>query len=348
MERATSQEFYFSEEREPHRDRTKAILKKYPKIKEFLGKKNPLTFFITLLAVSTQLGIAWLVKDQPWYVIIPLAFFVGTIINETFIAIIHECSHNLVFKGRFWNNINGLLVNLPMIVPSYVSFQKYHMKHHAFQGVHELDADLPGFTEASFVKNAWYKKIVWMFFFPLIQSIRTSRVKEIPFFDGWVLANWVTNFSFVYLAYSFAGPMALLYLFLSFWLAFGLSIVGGRLIQEHFVVADKQETYSYYGPLNIPALNVAYHNEHHDFPSASWDKLPKIKKMAPEFYDSLVYHTSWSKLVFKFIFSKDLSAYSRVLRDNRGKVALNAAVRPDLDELQEQQVKPEAPIAQSA
>ena len=40
MERATSQEFYFSEEREPHRDRTKAILKKYPQIKEFLGKKK--------------------------------------------------------------------------------------------------------------------------------------------------------------------------------------------------------------------------------------------------------------------------------------------------------------------
>lgn len=333
MVRATNEEFYFSEEREPHRSRTKQILKKYPEIKQFLGRKNPFTLGITVFAVFTQLTLAWYIQDQPWYLVFLLAFFVGTVINETFIAVIHECSHNLVFKGRFQNNLTGLFVNLPMIVPSYISFQKYHMKHHAFQGVHELDADLPGFAEAKLVNNHWAKKMIWLFFFPLIQSIRTSRVKEIPFFDGWVLTNWVTNFSFSAIVYIYLGPVALLYLFLSFWLAFGLSIVGGRLIQEHFVVEEGQETYSYYGLLNIPALNVAYHNEHHDFPSASWDKLPKIKAIAPEFYNSLVSHNSWSKLVLAFLFSKNFSVFSRVVRNDRGKVALEAPVTPDLDEL---------------
>jgi sphingolipid delta-4 desaturase len=66
--------------------------------------------------------------------------------------------------------------------------------------------------------------------------------------------------------------------------------------------------------MNWVALNMGYHNEHHDLPSIPWNNLPKLRAMAPEFYENLKYHSSWSRLLFQFIFDKRYSLYSRVER----------------------------------
>ena len=83
------------------------------------------------------------------------------------------------------------------------------------------------------------------------------------------------------------GPKALAYLALSTFFALGLHPVGGRWIQEHYETRKGQETYSYYGPLNRTCFNMGYHNEHHDFAGVPWNNLPKLKKLAPDYYDSL-------------------------------------------------------------
>jgi sphingolipid delta-4 desaturase len=66
-------------------------------------------------------------------------------------------------------------------------------------------------------------------------------------------------------------------------------------------------------------LNVGYHNEHHDFPSVPWNKLPGVRDMAGDYYNHLGYHTSYTKLLFRFLFDKKLSVHSRTARNNRGK-----------------------------
>ena len=62
---------------------------------------------------------------------------------------------------------------------------------------------------------------------------------------------------------------------------------------------------------------MGYHNEHHDLPSIPWNNLPKLRAMAPEFYDNLKFHSSWTRLLFQFIFDK---RYSSILesRTNEG------------------------------
>jgi sphingolipid 4-desaturase/C4-monooxygenase len=94
--------------------------------------------------------------------------------------------------------------------------------------------------------------------------------------------------------------------------------VGARWIQEHYTYDFDQETFSYYGPINRVALNMGYHNEHHDLPSVPWNNLPRLRAMAPEFYHNLKYHSSWSRLLCQFVFDKRYSLYSRVERMKHG------------------------------
>ena len=39
--------------------------------------------------------------------------------------------------------------------------------------------------------------------------------------------------------------------------------------------------------------------------------------MAPEFYDNLKYHASWSRLLFQFIFDRRYTLFSRIERGKR-------------------------------
>ena len=105
---------------------------------------------------------------------------------------------------------------------------------------------------------------------------------------------------------------ALLYLFLSFWFSVGgLHPLSARWLQEHFAFGPDQGTFDYYGPLNTLALNIGYHNEHHDFHEIPWTRLPKLKAMAPKFYDTLGCHRSWVALLVTFIFDPRYSLNTR-------------------------------------
>lgn len=328
-------QFVLSEQPEPHRLRTRRILKEHPEIKSLIGQRNPTTFWITAFCVGLQVGVAYLLKDQAWWAILAGAWLVGAFASHTLFVCIHEAAHNLVFK-KVWQNIGvGILGNLPSLLPSAITFKNFHIKHHAFQGVHELDADLPDWYEAKLINNYFIGKAIWLLFFPVFQAIRTIRCREVAVIDRWVMLNIAVQVSFDVAIVYFWGWGAFAYLGLSFMFSVGLHPLGARWIQEHYLVLDKQqETYSYYGVLNVPNLNVGYHNEHHDFPSVPWNKLPRIKQTAPEYYDTLKYHTSYFKLFFQFLFDQEISLYSRIVRKERGKVSLQDQSKPDMELVQ--------------
>lgn len=314
---SNSEMFLFSQEIEPHKKRTKEILSVHPEVKQYIGK-NPYTFLIIVLVVSLQLTIAYLLRNQPWWAALITAYVVGAFANHNLYVCIHEATHNLVFQNRTANIFAAITADLVNVAPGAISFKTYHMKHHSFQGNYDLDADLASKWEAKLIGHSFIGKSIWLLLFPLFQALRPPRMKEIKFSDKWTFVNWFFVFGMDALILIYLGPISFLYLVFSFFLSIGFHPLGARWIQEHFLTYPPQETYSYYGPLNIPALNVGYHNEHHDFPSVPWNHLPDIRKAAPEFYDTLHYHTSWVRLFFKFLFDPNLSLYSRMLRTNRG------------------------------
>jgi sphingolipid 4-desaturase/C4-monooxygenase len=323
-------DFVYSNESEPHRIRTRQILKSHPGVRKLIGK-NPKTFLFICLLVGFQVAGAWFLADKSWLAIFLAAYFIGAFVDHALFVMIHECAHKLIFKNPDANRFAGIFANIPQVFPSSVSFERYHIKHHSFQGVHELDADLPNRWEAKLINNYFVGKVIWFLFYPLFQAFRVARLKEIKPFDGWIALNWGVQIAFVAAVWYVLGPKAVVFLTASFFFSVGLHPLGGRWIQEHYLTHGEQETYSYYGPLNTVAFNVGYHNEHHDFPSVPWNKLPELKQTANTYYDSLASHNSWTKLWLRFIFDRELSLWSRVVRKNRGKVALVDESKPDVE-----------------
>ncbi|MBL0310405.1 MAG: fatty acid desaturase [Bacteroidetes bacterium] len=320
--------FYQAEHDQPHPERTRAIMKAHPEIRKLIGR-NPWTALIMVFVLSLQTGIAYGVGhlyatgfQYWWLVALVTAYAIGAFANHCMYVIIHDSVHNMVFTGKVWNKMTAIFADMPNLVPAAMGFNVYHLKHHAHQGDYEYDADVANRWEAKLIGNKWYGKAFWMLFFPVFQITRPPRLKAITLFSKWTFINLAFSLAYDIAIVYFCGWAGLLYLVFSFFFSIGLHPVGARWIQEHFTYNPNQETASYYGPVNIVALNVGYHNEHHDFPAVPWNRLPKIREMAPEYYNNLTYYTSWTKLWLNFIFDERYSLFSRVERIKDGKVSL--------------------------
>ena len=310
-------DFLHSLDPPPHRARTLRILADHPEIRTFIGL-NPLSLVIIFVGVTLQLALAFLLRSQSWWLLTGVAMLVGAFLSHGLWVMIHESTHNLLFRKPQWNTFAGILANLPHILPSAVSFQRYHLKHHAYQGVYALDADVPNRWEARLIGHSPLGKAVWMLLFPIFQITRPPRLREIRPVDRWVVLNFVVQIAFNVAVYAWLGPKAFFYLLFSVFFGLGLHPLGARWIQEHYVFDPPQETYSYYGPLNTVAFNVGYHNEHHDFPSVPWNRLPRIRRAAPEAYEGLVFHPSWTRLLLRFLSDPAVTLFSREVRMQRG------------------------------
>ncbi len=302
----------------PHPPRRRAILAAHPEVAKLVGH-DPVTAIITVAVVGGQIAVAAVLGSLGlgyWWLALLVAFGVGAFANHAMFVVIHDACHNAIFKSIVLNKWAGILADLPNAVPTAMGFRYYHIKHHSHLGDYDYDADLPGHWEARIFGRSWYGKAAWMFFFAAFQLSRLGRLRAtVPMWGRWTYINGACIIAFDIAVLVFLGPNALLYLFASFWFSVGgLHPLGARWVQEHFTDDPSQETFDYYGPLNLVALNIGYHNEHHDFPDIPWRRLPELKRIAPEFYDHLRTHKSWAGLLVKFIFDPRYTLYTRVDR----------------------------------
>lgn len=301
---------------EPHASRRKQILAKYPQIKNLFGSDWRASIQLVVM-VLIQLSMCYMVKDMAWLGIILLSYVVGGTLNHSLSLGLHECAHNLIFgiNRPIANRIIGFFANLPLGVPASITFKKFHLDHHKYQGDEQMDTDLPTRIEAILFSSR-IGKLFFVLMQPFFYGFRPMLVlpKEIQALE---LVNWVIQVSFDAAIFYTFGIKALCYLWFGTILGLGLHPIAGHFIAEHYVFVKEFETYSYYGPLNLITFNVGYHNEHHDFPNIPGYRLPMIKKMAPEFYDNLPCHNSWIKVLYDFITCTEMGPYSRIKRPTK-------------------------------
>ncbi|SPO25395.1 related to dihydroceramide delta(4)-desaturase [Ustilago trichophora] len=323
-----SQDFLWMHTEEPHRSRRMAILKAHPEVKRLMGYE-PLTKYVSFGVLALQLYLAVYLSKYTslhpfsWQFLLVAYAIGGTANQNTFLAI-HEITHNLAFRGLRANRLWAILVNASIGVPYAMAFKPYHLEHHKYLGEDGTDTDLPTKFESIVLKNVLGKAFFatfQIFFYALRPGFVRAQKPTV-----WHGLNLAFILSFDSALVYYCGWNALLYLLLSSFFAGSLHPCAAHFIAEHYMFAGiQQETWSYYGPLNILAYNVGYHNEHHDFPSVPWTRLPELRKMAPEFYDCLPQHTSWPMVTVRFILGQDSGLWARVKRLNRD--AIRAGVK---------------------
>jgi len=290
------------------------MLHKYPQIKSLYGP-CPRTKFICTGLVLVQLASAYLLRGAPWWLLLSFAYLFGGVINQALLLAIHELSHNLAFQKPWHNRLFALFVNLPVGVPVAETFRYYHLLHHVHQGHQGTDTDLPTELEGRLLSGPFRfpLKLLWVMGQGLAYALRPLFVHpKRP--SAAELGNLGLQLAFNALVLHFWGVKALAYLPISSLIVMGLHPVAGHYISEHYLFRAGQETYSYYGPLNRVTFNVGYHNEHHDFPYIAGSRLAQLRALAPEFYEALYSHSSWTKTLWLYISRADLGGFSRVKR----------------------------------
>lgn len=279
--------------------------------------RNPWTLLIAIAVVGLQTGLAFLFGKlgfSYWWLSVLVAYGVGAFANHSMYVLIHDAIHNLILPSKSWNKMIAIFADLPNVLPGAMGFGIYHLKHHSHQGDYEYDADLANHWEARLVGHRWYAKALWLLLFPIVQLTRPPRIKALTMWNRWIFVNLICALAYDAAIVHFCGWSGLFYLGCSFAFSIGLHPVGARWVQEHYTNDPEQETYSYYGPINRLCLNMGYHNEHHDFPTIPWNNLPRLRALAPEYYDTLKHHRSWSGLLFRFIFDPEFTLFCRVER----------------------------------
>lgn len=123
MSKQTVSDYTWTYTEQPHRSRRKEILAKHPEVKNLFGFCPRQKYWVTLSVVA-QIFFAYLLRDQSWWLIIPLAYVVGGTINHSLFLAFHELAHNLFFDRPVHNTLFGFFANLPMTlaITVYVQF----------------------------------------------------------------------------------------------------------------------------------------------------------------------------------------------------------------------------------
>jgi sphingolipid delta-4 desaturase len=298
-----------------HSERRLAILTEAPELHRLFGA-SPLTALFAAALVAMQFALATAIRNQPWWAAALLAIAVGAFVIHGLNCVIHEATHNLVFHGSPRNKAVAIFATLPCLVPAASGFRHYHLLHHRAFGIHKMDADVTPPWEARLVGRSAWRKLVWLLLLPFGYTVfRPLGVKDRMPFDVWFAANILTTAIVWLLVVHYLGWMAVFYLLLSTYLSVGPHPAGAHILQEHIAFDGGDGHASYYGAINWISVNLGYHLEHHDLPHVAGWRLPRVRKLAPQFYAGHYIHKSRAIGLLRFVFDPRIGLDCRIMCD---------------------------------
>ncbi|TWT94452.1 fatty acid desaturase [Stieleria varia] len=123
---------------------------------------------------------------------------------------------------------------------------------------------------------------------------------------GWAVIYPLFSLGLTVALFFVGGWKALVFLLLSqlFMTGFLNPVMFGMILSNsHFHGHSRyQPSSSYYGWMNWFTFNFGLHTEHHDISGIPWNRLPKMRQYAPEFYDNIVQTESYARLALQFAF----------------------------------------------
>ena len=285
-------------------------------------RPEPLTKYIVVASVFMQIILAYICWNVEWVMFVSTAYLIGATLNHSLFLAIHKMSRNLAFESPTCKKLLSIIANCPIGFPYCASFRDFHMQHHTCQGTEKMDTDIPSRLEGILITSTCYcyldrvvRKFLFVFFQIFAYALRPPCVNySFPSCTWYLVLNIYIHFCFNAYMLVFFHCKMYGFLVLSTFFAGGLHPLAGHFIAEHYTVDRNTETYSYYGILNLVSYNVGYHNEHHDFPTILWSKLPELRKIAPEFYETLLQYTSWTCCIYDYITNDNMGPFCRVKR----------------------------------
>ena len=307
-----------SSDRQWHVERSQQILQEHPEIRQYFGN-YPLSIIPILFLVGLQWFLAWLVRDLAWWQIGLISLFLGQFVLHSLSVFIHEAAHNLVFKGKLGNALTLLAIELGSLSfgKSLTYVVKHGKSHHKHLNDYEQDYEWWDKKQSHFrsVNPALRLAEAILHLFPggvviadlIMEQIippETRNIKTAPKSTGLYFLLIATSISLYALAWYAISWQAALYLFWSLTLMvsnWGITFKG-QSIAEHNIYQDGK-TYSTYRWTNLPFFNTGYHDEHHTFASIPWIHLPKVKKIAPEYFSN---HNPYSYAQIWWLWAKSM------------------------------------------
>ena len=297
-----------------HNEMRRDVLTRHPEAKALNGS-NPWTALAIPALLALHWGMAWLVSSAGLLWCFVAAFFFGQLIIHAAGSLIHETAHKLIFRGPRPKLAFDL--GLELIVGSFakqLTYQHEHVSsHHPFIGNYERDyehEDICGFHAAQLIR-AKYPRLLKLqtifvmvmgllpFGFLVVDKVNTRIAKRLSGSRDYDTARQLrasqpevwekrlfigTSIAlniFLLLAFGFWGWLYHNWSLSLFLGKFGVTNLGQSL-SEHEGDDDVNPTYSSYGLWNYLLFNTGYHNEHHTFANVPWNRLPKLRRLAPE------------------------------------------------------------------
>jgi sphingolipid delta-4 desaturase len=294
----------------------KNVTRRHPDVRDLSGPNHWTALAVPIL-LTLHWGMAYIVGQTNLIWCFLASFFVGQVIIHSGGSLVHESAHRLVFHKSGPKLAFDL--GLELLLASFgkqLTYQYEHVtSHHPFLGNYERDyehEDICSFNARRMIKssNPKIQRLLTLltlllhllpfgFIFsdkvlvPLYEKASGLKVKDksrhigarkVPrnltlLFIGVSIAANV----FLFLAFGFLG-----WLYHNWSLSLFLGKMGvsnlGQSLSEHEGQNDEQPTYSDYRPQNLFLFNTGYHNEHHTFPNVPWNRLPKLRQLAPEVF----------------------------------------------------------------